>query len=64
MQFDIHSFLNTFIVNFVIFFSGGTIGLFTGMSLLSLVEAMFWMSNLVLQTVTPLQYGRRRRKQG
>ena len=36
--------------NSVFFFSGGTLGLFTGMSFVSLCEAIYWVARMAVRS--------------
>lgn len=40
--------------NATIFSTGGTLGLFTGMSILSMVEAAFWAAKTIVKALTRL----------
>ena len=55
-------YLNKYLNNQLVPFLGGTLGLFTGMSILSMIEAVFWLFKLFGQVARPIQNSTLRRQ--
>ena len=55
-------YLNKYLNNQLVPFLGGTLGLFTGMSILSMIEAVFWLFKLFGQVARPIQNSTMRRQ--